>query len=288
MKKYLFILSVILLALTFSNCKKDDNSSNPTNPTKVYSIETVLIPAGTFQMGTTGAFWDEYYLDDEKPVHTVNISRAYYLGKYEVTQKQWRAVMGTDSSYFKGDNLPVEQVSWYDAVEFCNKLSEKDSLTKCYTINGNDVSCNWNANGWRLPTEAEWEYACKAGTTTNFYSGSLTNELCIPIDDSLDRIGWYCGNSNYTTHPVGLKEPNAFGLYDMSGNVYEWCWDWYSNPYYTNTTVTDPRGANSGTTRVLRGGSWYSYTLSCRSSNRFNSDPDFQDLGYGFRICRTY
>jgi formylglycine-generating enzyme len=247
------------------------------------TIKTVLIPAGTFQMGNTGAYSGSSY---EKPVHTVTISKSFYMGKYELTQKQYEEVMGTKPSYFKGENLPVEMVSWYEAVEYCNKLSDQDGLAQCYIINGVNVSCNWNANGWRLPTEAEWEYACKAGTTTDFYSGSLTNEYCTPIDASLDRIGWYCGNSDDKTHPVGQKQANSFGLYDMSGNVWEWCWDWFKD--YTNTSVTDPRGENSGSYHVLRGGSWYYIAGNCRNSIRSYSYPDVQIYINGFRICRNY
>ncbi len=248
-----------------------------------FDNEMVLIPAGTFQMGNTGAYSG---YSNEKPVHSVTISRDFLMSKYEITQKQYEEVMGTNPSYFKGENLPVEMVSWYDAVEFCNKLSDMEGLERCYSGSGADIVCDWDANGYRLPTEAEWEYACKAGTTTDFYSGSLTNENCDPIDANLDKIGWYCGNSESKTHEVGQKEPNVFGLYDMSGNVWEWCWDWYGN--YTNTAVTDPKGNSSGSFRVLRGGSWIDYAFYCRSAYRSSKIPDLSNHNYGFRVSRTY
>ena len=245
-------------------------------------IEMVLIPAGTFQMGNTGSFWGE---SNEKPVHTVTISRDFLMSKYEVTQKQYEEVMGTNPSYFKGENLPVERVTWYDAVAFCNKISELEGLELCYTINGTNVTCDWDANGYRLPTEAEWEYACKAGTTTDFYNGSLTNKDDFPLDNNLDKIGWYDGNDNTKTREVGQKEPNAFGLYDMSGNVWEWCWDWFGN--YTSGAVTDPIGPSSGRSRVYRGGSWNYFARYCRSASRDYSTPDSRYNYIGFRIVRT-
>lgn len=268
------------LAFTFLlSCSKDDNTTNPITD-NILTNDMVLIPAGTFQMGNTGAYSDD---SDEKPVHTVTISRAFYMSKYEVTQKQYQAVMGNNPSNFKGENHPVEQVTWYDAVAFCNALSQQEGKTPCYTINGTNVTCNWDANGYRLPTEAEWEYACKAGTSTDFYSGSLTNPNCTPIDANLDNIAWYCGNANNTSHPVGQKQPNAFGLYDMSGNVWECCWDWYDS--YSSTAVTDPTGASAGSFRVIRGGSWSDYfAYFCRSASRSFSIPNFNDSYMGFRI----
>lgn len=247
------------------------------------TIEKVLIPAGTFQMGSTGAYLGS---SDEFPVHTVTISRAFYMSKYEVTQKQYQAVMGNNPSYFAGETLPVERVTWYNAVAFCNVLSQLEGKTPCYTVNGTNVTCNWDANGYRLPTEAEWEYAAKAGTTTDFYNGSLTNPSCTPIDANLDNIAWYCGNSNETTHPVGQKQPNAFGLYDMTGNVWEWCWDWWSNSY-SSTTVIDPTGASTGSYRVYRGGSWYGNADQCRSTYREYRTPSFNYDYIGFRIVRV-
>ncbi len=241
----------------------------------------VLIPYGTFQMGNTGAYSG---FSAEKPVRSVTISRDFLMSAYEITQKQYEEVMGTNPSSFKGENLPVETVSWYDAVEYCNKLSEMEGLDKCYSGSGTNIVCDWDANGYRLPTEAEWEYAAKAGTTTDFYSGSLTNEDCTPIDGNLDKIGWYCGNANFETQEVGKKAPNVFGLYDMSGNVLEWCWDWYAD--YTNTPETDPKGPITGSVRVWRGGSWNFNARSCRSAFRYHDDAFSRFNSIGFRVVR--
>jgi formylglycine-generating enzyme required for sulfatase activity len=166
------------------------------------------------------------------------------MGKYEVTQAEYQSVMGNNPSNFKGDNLPVKRVSWLEAVEYCNRLSLKEGLTPCYRGSVNDISCNWNADGYRLPTGAEWEYAAKEGN-----QGYLTYEYA--GSNTVDAVGWYDGNSGGRTHPVGGKAPNSLGLYDMRGNVWEWCWDWYG--VYTAGAQTDSRGARRpcGTRRVL-------------------------------------
>ena len=248
-------------------------------------IEMVLVPKGTFEMGNTSTYQGDA---KEKPVHTVTISHDFLLGKYEITQMQYEEIMGSNPSHYVGSDLPVEQVSWYNAIDFCNKLSDMEGLEPCYTINGMDIQCNWNASGYRLPTEAEWEYACKSETETDFYSGDLINPICDPIDINLNNIGWYCGNSGDKTHDVGQKELNLFGLYDMSGNVWEWCWDWYSNSYYAKSPKMDPKGENSGSVHILRGGSYQNEASMCRSSIRISSFPVVCGLGYGFRVARTY
>ena len=177
------------------------------------------------------------------------------MGKYEVTQGLWKAVMGNNRSYFKsGDNYPVENVSWDDCQEFISKLN---SLT---------------GKNFRLPTEAEWEYAARGGQGFK-YSGS----------NNLDEVAWYIDNSGSKTHAVGLKKPNAMGLYDMNGNVWEWCSDWYGN--YSGDAVSNPLGANSGSYRVLRGGSWLGNGFNCRVSNRFNNSPSFRYIYLGLRLC---
>ena len=281
MQKIFNIILATAMMLFIISCSKDD--SNPVEPENTVINSMVLIPAGTFQMGNTGAYSG---FDSEKPVHTVIMSKAFYMSKCEVTQSQYQAVMDTNPSYFKGENLPVETVSWYEAVEFCNALSQQEGKTPCYTIqNDTNIICNWDANGYRLPTGAEWEYAAKAGTSTDFYNGSLTNPNEIPIDTNLDKIGWYGGNSGNTTHEIGQKQPNAFGLYDMIGNVWEWCWDWYSS--YTGAIVTDPTGLATGSRRVLRGGSWYYVALHCRSASRSYSNPENRGFSTGFRVVRV-
>jgi formylglycine-generating enzyme len=179
-------------------------------------------------------------------------------------------------------------VSWYEAVEFCNELSRQEGLDPCYSGSGASMLCDFTANGYRLPTEAEWEYACRAGTGTDFYTGNMTHPLSSPLDPALDHAGWYGGNSGASTHPVGEKEPNAFGLYDMHGNVYEWCWDWYGSGYYASSPAEDPRGPASGSYRVLRGGSWFGNARICRSANRHGIFPANRSNDSGFRLVRTY
>lgn len=237
----------------------------------------VYVEGGTFQMGSNSGE------SDEKPVHSVTVS-SFYIGKYEVTQKQWTEVMGSNPSHFQGDNLPVEDISWYQAVEFCNKLSQKEGLTPAYTINGRNVTCNWNANGYRLPTEAEWEYAARGGNKAKkrFFGGYKNN---YSGSNNIDEVAWYSSNSGSKTQAVGTKKANELGIYDMSGNVWEWCWDWYGS--YSSGAKTNPRGSSSGSRRVLRGGSWLYYAKYCRSAYRRNSSPDDSNLNRGFRLLRS-
>jgi formylglycine-generating enzyme len=231
----------------------------------------VLVPGGSFAMGP----------------RQVTLS-GFSMGKYEVTQAQYKAVTGTNPSNFKGDNLPVEQVTWYDAVEFCNKLSAKDRLTPVYAISGRTpalgypitsatVKADLSKNGYRLPTEAQWEYAARGGQ-----SGAAQN-VAYAGSDTPDQVAWYDGNSGNTTHPVGGKAGNALGLYDMSGNVLEWCWDVYGD--YSSEAQTDPTGASSGADRVLRGGSWGQSSSVVTSEYRNNNDPYAVSYYIGFRIC---
>ena len=220
-------------------------------------MEFVLIPAGKFTMGSPETEKDRI---DWETHHEVTINQPFYMGKYDVTQEQYEAVVGNNPSLFKGPKNPVENVSWDDAQEFCAKLSKK------------------TGNAARLPTEAEWEYACRAGTTTRFYSGDA--------DSALDGVAWYTGNSNQTTHTVGMKQANAWGLYDMHGNVWEWCEDWYGE--YAPGAAKDPKGPTTGTLRVLRGGSWGCTSSNCRSANRHWNIPvrlyGSQFEGKGFRV----
>jgi len=250
----------------------NDLKSNQFDYRIFYPIEFVLIPTGTFMMGNTGSFFG-----GETPVHKVTISKEFYMSKYEITQPLYSDLMGKNPSAFRGFDLPVDQVTWLNACEFCNRLSERDGFNKCYTINGTDVSCDWTANGYRLPTEAEWEYACKAGTTTDFYSGESENNLA--------DIAWYSANSNNVTHTPGLKQPNSFGLYDITGNVWEWVWDWMGN--YSADEVTDPKGPVTGGTKVLRGGSWHNGLNLNRSSIRGADMPGGTSSTDGLRVIRV-
>ncbi|MBZ0197523.1 MAG: SUMF1/EgtB/PvdO family nonheme iron enzyme [Ignavibacteriaceae bacterium] len=237
----------------------------------------VFVEGGTFTMGCTSEQGDDCYYW-EKPVHQVTMSD-FYIGKYEVTQELWVSVMGSNPSDFKGSKLPVERVSWYEAVEFCNRLSDKEGLQRAYSGSGANITCDFNSNGYRLPTEAEWEYAARGGKLTMRYKYSGS--------DNTGAVAWYGDNSGGKTHAVGLKQPNEIGIYDMSGNVWEWCWDWYSDNYYTSTSWANPKGPSSGEYRVLRGGGWFSVARSCRVAFRGNLMPDDRDSNYGFRLAKT-
>ena len=232
----------------------------------------VLVEAGTFRMGSTSGW------RDEKPVHSVTISKSFYMSKYEVTQKQRQEVMGNNPSHFKGDDLPVESVSWYDAVEYCNKLSRKEGLAPCYSGSGENIHCDFSANGYRLPTESEWEYAAQGGNRSRGYEYSGSS--------SPDGVSWYDDNSGKKTHAVGGKQPNELGLYDRSGNVYEWCWDWYGIDYYGSSPATDPSGPSRGSNRALRGGSWLKDAWRLRSAGRAGVAPSSKADSLGFRPLR--
>ena len=227
-------------------------------------IEFVWIPAGEFRMGSTS----RHAHTDEKPVTRVRLSRGFWMGKFEVTQRQWQAVMGNNPSRFKncGRDCPVEKVSWNDVQEFIGKLNGRSG-----------------GRPYRLPTEAEWEYAARAGTTTDTYAGDITKPS--GNDPVLNGIGWYYENSGRKTHPAGRKGPNAFGLHDMLGNVWEWVGDWYGD--YPGGTVTDPRGSRTRSYRVDRGGSWNGIARDCRSASRGRDSPGFRNIGLGFRLLRT-
>jgi formylglycine-generating enzyme required for sulfatase activity len=256
-------------------------------------IGMVKIPGGTFTMGSPASEADR---EDDEVQHTVRVA-GFFLGKYEVTQKEYRALMGTNPSVFKGDNLPVENVSWYDAIEYCNARSRKEGLTPAYTIdktqadpnNQNDydelkwrVTWNRQANGYRLPTEAEWEYACRAGTTTPFSTGNNITTDQANYEGNYPYNGNAKGVYREKTTAVGSFAANAWGLYDMHGNVYEWCWDWYGD--YSAGAQTDPTGAASGPDRVKHGGSWSDGAQYLRSADRHSGAPSYRSDYLGFRL----
>jgi len=224
-----------------------------TETTEDINLLLVCVEGGTFQMGGQ----DNEAREEEKPVHKVEVS-TFYIGKYPITQAQYRKIMNNNPSHFKGDDLPVEEVSWEDAVEFCHRLS---ALT-------NKI--------YRLPTEAEWEYAARGGNKSHRYKYAGSNNL--------GTVAWYSGNSGNKTKNVGAKNDNELGLHDMSGNVWEWCHDWYSSAYYKNSPGKNPKGPASGPYRVLRGGSWGSGADGCRVAFRRGSTSAHRIGSHGFRV----
>jgi formylglycine-generating enzyme required for sulfatase activity len=241
-----------------------------TSPSTDYGMN--YIPPGTFEMGCTAEM--EPCEADEYPVHDVTLTNGFYIGITEVTQAQWEAVMGENPSDFSacGDDCPVETVSWEDAIAFANALSTLDGLTAAYDESG---TVDLYADGYRLPTEAEWEYAARAGDGTAF-AGS----------DVIGEVAWTSENADGTTHPVGRLAPNGLGLYDMSGNVYEWCGDGYDAEYYEVSPATDPTGALSAN-RVNRGGAWEYTPQNARVANRTGDTPDYRFNRLGLRLART-
>jgi len=218
--------------------------------------------------------------------HTVVLSREVIAGHQEVTQAEWDDVMAPaeNPSAFPGADRPVDSVTWYQAIAYCNALSLAQDLTPAYTVVGQQVTWDPDADGWRLPTEAEWEYLCRAGTTTALYNGNLLNLNCLE-DANLDAIGWYCGNATGGPAVGGQKAPNALGLHDMSGNLREWCWDWYGP--LDGAATLDPAGPADGVERVCRGGTWYYHAQECRSAARQAYPPDSADSAVGFRVVRN-
>jgi len=217
--------------------------------------------------------------------HPVALTHEVVFAAHEVTQAEYETATGSNPSRFRGADLPVENVAWHDAIAYCNALSRAEGRTEAYSIAGASVEWNRDADGWRLPTEAEWERACRAGTTTPFSGGDIVSEAC-GYDPVLDALGWYCGNSAEATHPVGGKSANAWGLFDMHGNVREWCWDWYADDLGSAVAI-DPAGPVTGSQRVVRGGSWYYFARECRSAARAPYWPNSKDDFIGFRVVRT-
>jgi len=266
--------SLILLVFIISGFKISKAYSSDLRIEIIQGIKLINLPAGSFLMGTGDT--DHEWFCHSRPVREVRLD-SFQLSVYEITQAQYEKVMGSNPSLMKGDDSrPVEQVSWLDAAAFCNKLSELAGLMPCYDIRNR--SCIFSRNGFRLPTEAEWEYACRAGTDTKYYTGNSESDL--------ELAGWYRANSQGTTHPVGQKKPNAWGLYDMHGNVWEWCNDWLGN--YADCRNENPRGPNIGYSRVLRGGGWHYPAVGCCSAYRQRAKPEYRLSAVGFRIARSF
>lgn len=315
----LAIVITVLFGFTMTACGDGAGGSGggggPTLYTSSSGIELVKVPAGTFQMGSRAGEPGEVISIGEETQHTVTLTKGFYIGKYEVTQAQYQTVIGMNPSDFQTpvspetntDGRPVEKVSWYDALVFCNKLSMLEGLSPAYLIYRNtdpdkwgsvplpasDPNPIWDAvtvvpgsTGYRLPTEAQWEYACRAGTTTAFNWGYDYIENSDANYDASQKDTNNLSSETYVgqTTEVGSYDPNAWGLYDMHGNVSEWCWDWYGN--YSSGTQKDPLGPGSGTYRVMRGGNWSYNGRLLRSAFRGNSVPSGRGHIIGFRIVR--
>jgi formylglycine-generating enzyme len=274
------LLAAALLALV--GCDRGGKPSatesapvaHQTTITNADGLTMALIPAGEFVMG------DNDGDTDEKPAHSVQVS-AFYMDTQEVSQKAYEGLMEKNPSKFKAPDKPVDQVDWYHAVLYCNMRSRKEGLKPCY--DPKTLACDFTANGYRLPTEAEWEYACRAGTKDKYSAGSDPGRL--------KTCAWFKENAAQATHPVGQKSPNAWGLYDMHGNVAEWCHDNYGENYYQQKEGQNPHGPAAGDKRVLRGGSWATRADACRSSARNSETPRLADAcfgsdTYGFRCVR--
>lgn len=281
MKRVKDIFPIVLaMIITSVGCgpKADDGSpekkvtdagsagNSPTAKTETTSRpDMVRIDGGTFLMGDD----DEV---DASP-HEVSVS-AFFMDRNLVTQAEFEKVTGENPSRWKAPDNPVEQVRWSDAVRYCNKRSELDWLKPCYDLN--TWKCDFTANGYRLPTEAEWEYACRAGTKTSYFFGENSTKI--------GDYAWYDKNSGGHPRPVGRKKPNAWGLYDMAGNLWEWCNDFYQVDYYGQSPKQDPRGPDSGKAKVVRGGAWRFSADNCRSGYRYNESPGYADVCFGYDI----
>ena len=269
---------ILLVALLLSgiSCRNADEPATGSPAPEIVAtksgIEMVLIPAGRFKMGSDR--------EDESPIHEVEID-ALLMDRCEMTQAHYAAFDPINGSHFKGPDRPVEMVRWNDAVLYCNHRSKQEGLDPCY--DEETFACNFAANGYRLPTEAEWEYACRAGTNGDYHFGSDSRQL--------SQYAWFADNADKQTHPVGQKQPNAWGLFDMYGNVAEWCNDVYGKGYLHESTASNPHGPEDGPRRVLRGGAWNCRADDCRSTIRVGQSPGSQDACFhsdmiGFRCVR--
>ncbi len=265
-------------ALAAASCRPVENAGPEIKAPPIIATaggaEMVLIPAGMFRMGSAGG------QPDQRPVHEVHLD-AFLMDRYEVTQQQYTKLDLVNGSRFKGPDRPVEMISWAEAAMYCNRRSRAEGLAACY--NEETAECNFEANGYRLPTEAQWEYACRAGTDSDYSFGDNPS--------ALTEHAWYADNAGKKTHPVAQKKPNAWGLFDIHGNVAEWCNDVYAVDYYANSPDKNPRGPKDGEKYVLRGGSWSSSPEGCRSAHRVGETPGFQDSCFardaiGFRCVR--
>jgi formylglycine-generating enzyme required for sulfatase activity len=287
MKILQFIIAVIMVS-SLLNCGSDDSQPTlPQNPEVVaFEPNMITIPAGSFAMGSDQPP-DNMGLN-EVPSHTVEISKAFFICETEITEVQYSSVMQNYSYDPERDiNGRPKAVTWFQAVEFCNKLSKRDGLDTVYVIVDDYVTWIDAAKGYRLPTEAEWEYACRANTTADYAGGDMSLRIGECHEEPvLEALGWYCFNAgNGRTQPVKTRAPNSWGLYDMHGNLPEWCWDWYAS--YSAEQSIDPKGPPSGTTRVNRGGNVNTKPFWCRSAARSSLEPNVSsNIACGIRLVR--
>lgn len=293
MRKYISMTVVILMLAMSAGFAKTGDSSDKSQLSEIaVTNELVFVKGGTFEMGNNRNDMNE----GERPAHEVTV-RDFYISKYEITQSEWGLHMPV--FYYdlrEGPNFPVYYVSWYEVLKYSNTRSIAEGLNPCYSINGSTdpeiwgatpkkpdenwdaVVCDWNANGYRMPTEAEWEYAARGGNKTHGYKFSGSNDYL--------KIAWMEENSGAKLQEVGKKQANELGLHDMSGNLYEWCWDWYGK--YPNEAVTNPTGPPTGTFRVERGGAWDRGVNALKVDNRYFFKPQTSYGGIGIRIARTH
>jgi formylglycine-generating enzyme required for sulfatase activity len=270
-------VGIVLCLVFLSGCGSEPTTAKPENlaasrpseaapikKTTPGGVDMIWAPSGEFMMGDNG-------LEDATPARAVKIT-GFYMDAFEVSQAAYEALMGNNPAKYKNPDHPVEQLGWFGALKYCNMRSLKEGLTPCYDLE--NLSCDFSANGYRLPTEAEWEYACRAGSDTDYSFGSRASDLL--------GAGWFEGNARNTTQAVGQKKANPWGLYDMHGNVQEWCNDTYSETYYAEAPGQDPCNFIAGDERVLRGGSWADDEESCRSAARYSEAPGLSDVCFGY------
>ena len=272
MKKITFYPTLLILLITLFAFKNT-----------LIETDLIQVKVVTFKMGSKNS--DTSAELDEQKEHSV-ILNTFEISKFEVTVWEWKQFIKANKmkmpikpSWGWQDNYPINGITWNEAIAYCNWLSTKEKLQPCYSKKGPNFVCNFKANGYRLPTEAEWEFAAKGGTNSKGfrYSGS----------DKLEDVAWYKANSNGQPHTVGTKLPNELGIYDMSGNVWEWCWDWYNKDFYKLEKGDNPKGPEMGERRTVRGGSWDSKSNYVRPANRISTIPSKTHEFYGFRIART-
>lgn len=277
MKKYLVLAVLFVMGIAAFGQK-----SKTVTPKRapIDTSKFVLVDGGTFKMGT-----DQPVEKHEAPTHPVSLN-SFYIGKTEVTFEDYdkfctatKRDTAPSGAWGRGKQ-PVFMVSWRDAVAYCNWLSEQEKLSKCYLINGNEVSLIDTGKGYRLPTEAEWEFAARGG--------NLGKGTPFAGSNTINEVGWYIDNANGQSHAVAQKKPNELGLFDMTGNLWEWVWDSYDGNYYSHSPLTNPRGPEGGAYRIMRGGAWYNYGNYAQVTTRQYHDPGFRQNSVGFRIARTF